>query len=127
MIPEIGKKYPFFDDGKIKFSRLHIAEVTQIVPYKCAERKLRKKWKKEKKTCPWIYAKKTECFVYCSIPQYDPCPIIFVQAADGGWFSIDYPHPWMSGRLDIDGSFFEKLRIEKFFIPTIRMALEEQE
>lgn len=30
---EIGKKYNFFDDGKISLSRHYIAEVTDIIPF----------------------------------------------------------------------------------------------
>lgn len=30
---EVGKKYNFFDDGKIYASRHYIAEVTDIIPF----------------------------------------------------------------------------------------------
>ena len=30
---EVGKKYNFFDDGKIWISRHYIAEVTDIIPF----------------------------------------------------------------------------------------------
>ena len=37
-VPEVGKKYHFFDDGKISPSRHYIAQVEQIIDMKEARR-----------------------------------------------------------------------------------------
>ena len=60
-IPKVGDVFPFFDDGKIKPTRLYKA-------------------------------------------KYDKKPVVFARAADGGWFSFDFPVFQMSGRLDVDGT-----------------------
>lgn len=38
MIPEVGKKYYFFDDGKTSPSRCYVAKVLRVIPYdECEE------------------------------------------------------------------------------------------
>lgn len=107
MIPKVGEKYGFFDDGKIRPSRYFEATVVKVVPKWRANPIMKHKWRKEKKEASWLYAKDTKVFVYCSIPEYDDHLVVFVSTRDGGWFSIDYPVPWMSGRLDVDGKATE--------------------
>lgn len=48
---------------------------------------------------PWLYEEITDYFIECSIPKYDADSVWFVRTIDGGWFSIDTTHSWMSGRL----------------------------
>ena len=107
-LPEIGKQYKFFDDGKIGYSRRYMATVTNVQPVRKIPWKLRRAWKQQINACPWLYHPKTDYFITCSIPLYDKDPVIFVRRRDGGWFSIDYPHWWMSGRLDVDGSYWRE-------------------
>lgn len=43
------------------------------------------------------------------MPKYeDDYLVYFVRDTKGGWFSIDYPHGWMSGLLDVDGEYGRK-------------------
>ena len=103
-VPKVGDVRHFFDDGKIKESRHFMATIIEVIPFKKANQKLKKIWKKERWSCYWLYAYETDYFVKASIPKYDEKPIWFVRTKDGGWFSIDYNGWWMSGRL-MDASF----------------------
>jgi len=128
-IPEIGKQYHFFDDGKISPSRHFIATVEEIIPIeesknmilktiigtftdetKFTEMSLYDIWSFEVMGHPWLYAPETDYIIKCSIPVYDEEPIYFIRTRDGGWFSIDITSSWQAGRLDIDGKLFESLK-----------------
>ena len=137
-IPEIGKTYHFFDDGKITMMRHSMATVTRIlsivdaknemfnlidysdwnaekgtwenqVPYKIS---LFQIWRNEVEDCSWIYAPDTDYFVECSIPKFDENPIWFVRTVNGGWFSLDIQSGWQAGRLDIDESLWNWLQAQ---------------
>lgn len=137
--PKIGKKYHFFDDGKIRESRHYIAIVKRLltpeeaksVIIDCKFRgyniSLYDIWKKEieehrqtenfkvingsstEPGAPWLYAEDTDYFVECSIPVYDENPVWFVRDTRGGWFSLNTINTWMTGELDIDGKLFKSL------------------
>lgn len=110
-IPEIGKTYAFFDDGKTGLSRRYKATVTGIIPFHLIKAKypeLYYSWQRETRCTPDLYTNSTDYFVECLIPKYDDGFVYFVRDKSGGWFSIDYPHAWMSGLLDIDGEYSKK-------------------
>lgn len=112
-IPEISEKIKFFDDGKTSPSRRYWATIKEVVPYDEAVQKHKQyyeDWQKEKTECDWLYAKETDYFVLADIPKYDDDVVVFVRTVDGGWFSIDYPHGWMSGLLDIDDKFWNYIK-----------------
>ena len=109
--PEIGKTYAFFDDGKTGLSRRYKATVTGIIPFHLIKTKypeLYSSWQLETRCTPDLYASSTDYFVECSIPKYDDDFVYFVRDIKNGWFSIDYPHSWMSGLLDVDGEYGRK-------------------
>ena len=114
-VPEVGKEYHIFDDGKIKLSRHYIAKVLKVISPEDAYEitSLYKSWQEQVEECYWLFAKKTDYFVMAE-SDYDENPLYFVRTKDGGWFSLDYPAGWMGARLDIDGSLYKKLleRIE---------------
>lgn len=103
-IPKVGDVFPFFDDGKIKPTRLYKATVTKVIKKGWAPLKMRRAWRRECREYDWLYAADTDYFIYCSIPKYDTKPVVFARTADGGWFSFDFPAFWMGGRLDVDGT-----------------------
>lgn len=110
-VPEGGKEYHIFDDGKISPSRHFIAKVDEVIPFaQCAdpESELNKAWKENVEECYWLFAKETDYFVKAT-SSYDANPLFFVRTTDGGWFSIDYPNVWMGARLDIDGKLYNKM------------------
>ena len=108
-VPEVGKKYHCFDDGKIRFSRHYIVEISEILGY-CAFRKkypeLFKNYTSLAKRCYWLYAKSTDFFVVCEHGE-DNGMEVFVRTKDGGWFSIG---GFMnSGELDVTGNLWKDL------------------
>jgi len=108
IIPNVGETFAFFDDGKIKPTRKYTATVVKKIPFKEESKEVVSVWKEHVAGNPNLYADKTPYFVYCSVQVYDEDLCIFVATTDNKWFSIDYPHFWMSGALDIDGSMMEK-------------------
>ena len=110
--PEIGKTYAFFDDGKTGLSRRYKATVTGIIPFHLIKTKypeLYYSWQRETRGTPDLYANSTDYFVECSMPKYEDDHLVyFVRDKSDGWFSIDYPHGWMSGLLDVDGEYGRK-------------------
>lgn len=112
-LPEIGKEYHIFDDGKIRESRHYICKIVDIIPFEdCKDKKLIKAWENEVKECHWLYSPKTDYFIKTT-SSFDNNPLYFVRTSNGGWFSIDYPNWWMSAELDIDGSLYKILKGEK--------------
>ena len=109
-VPEVGKEYHIFDDGKVRLSRHYIAEVQKLIypdeAYKMTD--LYKAWEEQVRECYWLFAQNTDYFVEAT-SSYDANPLYFVRTVDGGWFSIDYPNPWMGARLDIDGSLYNNM------------------
>ncbi len=111
-VPEVGKEYHIFDDGKIKPSRHYIAKVVEIISPEDAKdiTDLLEIWKQEKSECNWLFAELTDYFVRAKSDSYDLNSLYFVRTVDGGWFSLDFPNIWMGARLDIDGSLYEKMK-----------------
>ena len=110
-MPEIGKTYAFFDDGKTGFSRRYKATILDIIPSNVVEEldpELFAGWKENFEAADFLYAPITDFFIKCSIPKYDDCFVYFVRDTNDGWFSIDFPHNWMSGLLDVDGEYGRK-------------------
>ena len=114
-VPEVGKEYHIFDDGKIRLSRHYITEIVEVIPALQSASlypELYDAWKENIKEAYWLFAEDTDYFVKAT-SSYDANPLYFVRTVDGGWFSIDYPNPWMGARLDIDGSLYNNM-IEQY-------------
>ncbi len=110
-VPEVGKEYHIFDDGKIKPSRHYVAKVVELISPEDAKdiTNLVENWEQEKTECPWLFAETTDYFVRARSESYDLNSLYFVRTVDGGWFSLDYPNVWMGARLDIDGSLYRSM------------------
>ena len=110
-VPEVGKEYHIFDDGKIKPSRHYIARIQKLLypdeAYKITA--LYTAWEEQVKECDWLFVPQIDYFVMAE-SSYDKNPLFFVRTVDGGWFSIDYPDSWMGARLDIDGSMYKQMK-----------------
>jgi hypothetical protein len=104
-VPEVGKEYHTFDDGKINPSRHSIATITEIIPFAEADTEMLDFWKQEVEDCYWLFAKETDYFVKA---EYADETSYFVRTKDGGWFSLG----WFGARLDIDGSLYTKMEEE---------------
>ena len=128
-IPEVGKFYHFFDDGKLSPGRHYICKVEQIVSESNANSIIIKDipiwddnnkcyrenstltdcWLKEKERNNWIYAPITDYFVEVSCPKYDKYNLWFVRTKDGGWYSLDIQSGWQGGRLDVTGEIYDNI------------------
>lgn len=104
-LPEIGKIYNCFDDGKINKSRLYTVEISEIIPFDKIDKETLKKWKQQVNQCYWLYAKETDYFI--KTINGEDGDAVFVRTKNIGWFSIgDFMN---SGRLDVDGSLTQSL------------------
>ena len=107
-VPEVGKEYHIFDDGKVSMGRHYIAEILEVIPFGEASTDLKYAWAEQVKDCYWLYSELCDYFVKAK-SDFDSEPLYFVRTTDGGWFSLDYPNVWMSARLDIDGSLYKQM------------------
>ena len=140
-IPEVGKTYKFYDDGKISHSRQYDATVLQIVTeeeskeimfdiggdnevslydiyqievdnhLQGANSKVISGGSMEEGK-PWLYARSTDFLIECSIPDYDEHNIWFVRTINGEWFSLEIQSFWQTGKLDVDGHLTKQLNNE---------------
>jgi hypothetical protein len=105
-VPEIGKTYNCFDDGKIKHSRLYTVDVVEVIPFDQIDEETFNNWKEVTEECDWLYAKETDFFVKTKNGEAGG-DAVFVRTLCGGWFSIgDFMN---SGRLDVDGGLTKML------------------
>lgn len=104
-VPEVGKEYHVFDDGKIKPSRHGIVRVTEVIPFtEVNHEAFLEEWRQEVMDCYWLYATDTDYFIKAEYDDEEE-PSYFVRTKDGGWFSLG----WFGARLDIDGSLYSKM------------------
>lgn len=130
-VPEVGKFYHFWDDGKTSLGRHYICKCERVLRIKDAKKitvdvphwdfnhnreyietlSLYDHWyDEERPNHPWLYAEETDYFVECSCPKYDTHNLWFVRTKhDGGWFSMNIQSSWQGGELDVDGSIYESI------------------
>jgi hypothetical protein len=61
-LPEIGKTYNCFDDGKIRESRMYQVTINEIVPFEKADNELLELWEEEGLPSYWLF-EKTDYFI----------------------------------------------------------------
>lgn len=103
-LPEAGKEYHIFDDGKIRPNRHFQIKVLELIPPEEVDSEQLKYWRSEVEECYWLYAPETDFFVKAKW-DVDEDPLYFVRTVDGGWFSLG----WWGARLDIDSSLYEQM------------------
>lgn len=101
-IPEVGKEYNCFDDGKINKSRLYTVIVKEIIKVKNVDPDILEMWEEEVEQCDWLYAEETDYFI--KTDNGDENPEYFVRTVEGEWFSIG--GFLNSGLLDVDGEMY---------------------
>jgi hypothetical protein len=105
-VPEIGKTYNCFDDGKITNSRLYTVDVKEVVAFDEIDKETKDNWLEQvEHLAPWLYAEKTDYFI--KTENGEKGDAVFVRTKCGGWFSLG--NFMNSGRLDIDGKLTEML------------------
>ncbi len=106
-LPEIGKTYNCFDDGKISKSRMYQVTIDEIIPFEKANNELLQLWKEEGIPSYWLF-EKTDYFIKFTSNEFKDKPNgVFARTKDGGWFGLG--NFWNTGRLDIDGSLTQSL------------------
>ena len=137
-VPIVGSNLKFFDDGKISKWRIYNAKVTYIIYKDSAKnyklefpdktsKKLYDFWQDEinnhintenfqvlpyKIGEPWLYARDTDFFVFCDIPEYSDLSVIFVRDVENRWFSLGYPNSFDGGILDVTGELYNSIKNE---------------
>lgn len=119
LLPEIGKEYYCFDDGKIRLSRRYTVVVKEIKKLSDCSEEIKKLWADSIKDSPWLgwdrfknphiiitdNRKEENSIEYfapaCSI-GYKEDNFIVLGNGDIFWFGIN---GWLNcGELDVDGS-----------------------
>ena len=109
-IPEIGKKYHCFDDGKITFSRHYIVKIDEVLNYMKFKKKYPNEFKQYCKTAKdhyWLYSRQTDKFIIIYKGENDELGV-FVRTKQGGWFSFSSSFLYC-GDLDINGKIWDSL------------------
>lgn len=136
-IPVVGKKYHFFDDGKLHIQRHYIAIVLRVVPFDEAKDIVVKEfdynlvedgkpveeclvdqciidtWHRERDNHDWLYPSsdyETDYFIEISVPEYDDYNLWAVRTKSGYFFTMDIQSSWQGGVLDVDGSRFNEFK-----------------
>lgn len=108
-VPEVGKKYHCFDDGKITFSRHFIIQIDEILGHQQFKKKYPEEFQQYRqavKNCYWLYSTHSDKFVVTHKGENDEFGV-YVRTKQGGWFGIgDY---WNSAILDVTGEIWETL------------------
>lgn len=115
-IPEIGRKYHCFDDGKITFSRHFIIQVDEVLGHQEFKRKYKElfeKYREAVKNNYWIYSTHSDKFIITHKGENDELGV-YVRTKQGGWFGIG--NWWNSAELDVTRELWNGLvnRIDDF-------------
>ena len=106
-VPEVGRRYHCFDDGKITLSRHYIVRIDEVLDHMAFKRKypeLFQRYIETAKNHYWLYSRRTDKFVVTHDGENHELGV-FVRTKQGGWFSIgDY---FNSGTLDVTGRLWD--------------------
>ena len=108
-VPEVGKKYHCFDDGKVTFSRHFIIQVDEVLGHQQFKKKYPtyfKVYRAVVKNCYWLYSTHSDKFVITYKGENDEFGV-YVRTKQGGWFGIG--GYWNSARLDSSGIIWDTL------------------
>lgn len=112
-LPELGKRYHFFEDGKSGPSRHYIIEITEIIPFEeMIDGELLDIYDAEVEEADFLYAPETDYFIYGRKVLLDNTldmedEFIFIRTNYGGWFS--FGHWFEDGQLDVDSSKYNEI------------------
>lgn len=108
-VPEVGKKYHCFDDGKIRFSRHFIIQVDEVlgcIQFKKKYPKEFEAYREEAKRCYWLYSTHSDKFIITHSGENNELGV-YVRTKRGGWFGIGAW--WNSAELDATGELWDWL------------------
>ena len=112
-IPQVGKRYHCFDDGKITFSRHYIVKVSEVLGHMAFKKKypeLFNIWREQSKDHYWLYSRSSDKFVITKNDDSEYTEV-FVRTKQGGWFSFSESF-LCGGKLDVTSEVDESNTIE---------------
>lgn len=108
-IPEVGKKYHCFDDGKITFSRHFIIQVDEVLGHQQFKKKypgLFQDYRNAVKHHYWLYSTHSDKFIITYKGENNELGV-YTRTKQGGWFGIGN---WCnSATLDVTGRLWNSL------------------
>lgn len=108
-IPEVGKRYHCFDDGKITFSRHFIIKVDEVLGHQQFKKKYPEEflhYREAVKLSYWIYSTHSDKFIITHNGENNELGV-YVRTKQGGWFGIG---DWFnSALLDVTGKIWDGL------------------
>ena len=115
-VPEVGKKYHCFDDGKITFSRHYIIKVDEVLGHQQFKKKYPDQFKQYRitvKRCYWLYSTHSDKFIITHDGENHEFGV-YVRTKQGGWFGIG--DLFNCGELDVTDEIWNNLvkRINDF-------------
>lgn len=108
-VPEVGKKYHCFDDGKIRFSRHFIIQVDEVLGFIQFRKKypeLFEQYVERVKESYWLFSTHSDKFIITHNVE-NGMPGAYVRTKQGGWFGTG--HWWNSATLDVTEKLWENL------------------
>ena len=108
-VPEAGKRYHCFDDGKITFSRHFIIKVDEVLGHMQFRKKYPKLFEmymENVKMCYWLYSTHSDKFVIAHEGENGE-PGVYVRTKQGDWFGAG--SWWNSALLDIDSTIWDNM------------------
>lgn len=120
ILPEIGKTYNFYDDGKITFSRQYKCAILDVIPFKKIAKRQKQQWRQIVNKHPWLFKSETDYFILGEIKDSIDPNHIFFRTIDNNWFSTSFEFVanneidirdtfCVGGLLDVDGTITENL------------------
>lgn len=102
-LPEVGKYYNNFDDGRIRGNRKIPVFITAIIPAKEIDDNTFNQWLSEVLDYYWLYAEKTDYFIkgILEINENTKEEVVYVRTKNNEWFSLGF---WR-GLLDVNNKF----------------------
>ena len=108
-VPEVGKKYHCFDDGKIRFSRHFIIQVDEVLGFIQFRKKypeLFEQYIESVKRSYWLYSTHSDKFVITHKGENNELGV-YVRTKQGGWFGAGAW--WNSATLDVTNELWDSL------------------
>lgn len=108
-VPEVGKRYHCFDDGKVRFSRHFIIKVDEVlgfIQFRKKYPKLFEQYTEAVKQCYWLYSTHSDKFIITHKGENDELGV-YVRTKQGGWFGAG--NWWNSATLDVTGELWDNL------------------
>ena len=111
-VPEVGRRYHCFDDGKITFSRHFIIQVDEVLGHQQFKKKYPKEFELYREAVKghyWLYSTHSDKFIITHKGENDELGV-YVRTKQGGWFGIGFY--WNSAELDVTGKSWDELILD---------------